>query len=80
MVKTPAGYAPNMRCKSQPTIQQDTKTHSFGGYLDVSSSKRDLLASDPRQLMWSAEPDELREHIMRHVGRYKNLCDELCQS
>ena len=42
--KTPVGYAPNMRCKSQPTIQQD----GFGGYMDVSSSKCDLLASDPR--------------------------------
>jgi len=56
--------------KSQPTIQQDTKTHGFGGYLDVSSSKCDLLAYQVKQRagdraslqdMWKSQHTDFNE-------------------
>jgi len=63
---------PDVRNKGQLTVKQDTQTHGFSGYLNVSASHSDLLALNLGQLKRGVKPDELRFVFVKFqmVGTY----------
>jgi len=60
MIETFARQTPDVRSKGQLTVKQDSQTHGFSEYLNVSASHCDLLALNLGQLQTGAKPDELR--------------------